>query len=221
VSEHNLLAPPVSEVAPQAPAPRRLVAFVYDQPQDHDAALNKASATVGTRDLPIRYCPPWPMSENHRFTKYLTLAEQIESVLRYHGKGAEEAGRYAVRILTELSDPAVPGLPELVRWGRCLPSAEVPDDVLWRVGFARTLAAIPTNITTSLLLVSLRAKVLFKMTSRWRVKDQIGRYLHQWSRTVSSVSLIVDDKDFANQFADTTVPALPAHSHPTPHPEDT
>src|SRR5215213_3225347 len=87
-------APPPEMANP--PTPHRFVAVVVGPSGGFLEALDGAAAALKLSAEMVRYRPPYPMSVRYRFTRYLTLAEQIESVLRYHGAVGEDAVGRAV-----------------------------------------------------------------------------------------------------------------------------
>ncbi len=144
------------------------------------------------------------------FVPFLTLREQLETVIRYRGVWNAESAKRIDQLLADLSDPHS-GRPDMLALAAERPSTwESRPDVSWRVGLARELALAPTNgreTPDPLLLIALKLREARPGWS-WRVATHVGRVLSLWSKQTGKVAMVVDTEAFAAQFAEDRVSLL-------------
>jgi hypothetical protein len=140
----------------------------------------------------------------------LTLSEQLEAVMRRAGIWTRKSCLRVQAVLTEFSELAARGYPDLFALRALRPIAwERRPDVAWRVALAQEVVVVPeteleTEAAAPVLRLALSLQGREDHTSEWPdpVVELLGRYLHCWARRVGPVELSVDDSEFALRFAD-------------------
>lgn len=141
--------------------------------------------------------------------KFLTLAEQVESMLRFDGRWGRDAARQFEKTLRDLSDPAEVPVPELVTWVRKPSTADFPAHVRWRVNLARADVAFQCRPNID---VSVRHQLTAELwaTDDWPppVLEIVGRWLSAWARLGGTARLKTDCNSFQG-IADVIIPRHP------------
>ena len=155
--------------------------------------------------------------------KFLTLAEQVESMLRFDGRWGPDAARLFEKELADMSDPAVPGLPELVGWVRTRSDADFPAHVRWRVNLAREVVGYAHGPAAGDYTHKLKLTAeLWARNDDWPVPvlEIVGRWLSAWARLKGTAELKTD-RDVFRGIADhvdgkAPTPAAQTATAPTP-----
>ncbi|MBX9625761.1 MAG: hypothetical protein K2X82_18320 [Gemmataceae bacterium] len=150
--------------------------------------------------------------------KFLTLAEQVESMLRFDGRWSLDAARQFEKALRDLSDPAEVPVPELVRWVRKPSTDDFPAHVRWRVNLARADVAFQCRPNIDL---SVRHQLTAEIWAAddWPppVLEVVGRWLSAWARLGGTAHLKTDCNSFQG-IADVIIPKPPLPTTVPPGP---
>ena len=161
------------------------------------------------------------------FLPFLTLAEQVEAVLRYRGLWDEEGPGRITEVLQDLSVPGPHARGDLVALARVRPRHPCwSPSVGWRLALAQELASDPSakpkapdNKSWIVAALDLR--------QGWTpaAQDCVGKFLRGWSNSRGRVSFVTDDQNFAKylwshakQAVDVPPSKEPPAARPAPSP---